>query len=219
MEETLSTINKDIENLEKSKMIIQCIIDKNTKDYRQVGEEVKKLKETLELSIEGKQEYISSAILRKFPGDVGKLMVYMYEPFLRVVINSDKKKKAWLDMVEYLDSLDEPDEAHSYIEKFRKMSEDKLNMERNGWAEQSKKLLSGDESTKNEVKNGFTRFIKALQENESIRKKCKEVSNQCKDFLNSIGYQDKIFEEYLMILSDDYKKLRETYKGINEEIK
>lgn len=218
MEETLNRISKDIDNLEKSKTIIQCIIDKNTKDYRKVEEEVRKLKETLELSIEGKQEYISSIILRKFPGDFGRMAVYMYEPFLRVVIDSDEKKKAWLDMVEYLDGLDEPDESHPFIEKFRKMSEEKLKSERNGWAEQSKKLLSGDENAKNEVKNSMEKFIKAFQENEALIKSCKEISDQCKDFLNSIGYKGETFNKYLIILSEDYKKLTETYKAINKEI-
>ncbi|WP_231277374.1 MerR family transcriptional regulator, partial [Clostridium botulinum] len=48
--DTLKTINDSISNLEKSKLIISSIIEKKNKDFYVVGEEVKKLRETLEYS-------------------------------------------------------------------------------------------------------------------------------------------------------------------------
>ncbi|NMM63945.1 MerR family transcriptional regulator [Clostridium sp. P21] len=218
MEETKNKINRNIDNLEKSKMVIQCIIDKNSEDYTQIGEEVKKLKETLELSIEEKKEYISTAIMRKFPGGFGKILIYMYEPFLRVVVDSDEKKRVWLDMVEYLDELGDPDENHPFIKNFNKAQENKEDNKNEEWSIQCRKLIKGDEEIKKEIKNNLGLMFKVMQENELVRNNCKETSRQCREFLNSIGYKDNTFDDFLVLLSEDYKKLKEAYKIIREEL-
>ncbi|GCD09282.1 MerR family transcriptional regulator [Clostridium tagluense] len=51
MRQALSRIDKDIDDLEKSRLIILNIIDKNLTDYDTAGEHIKLLRETLELSI------------------------------------------------------------------------------------------------------------------------------------------------------------------------
>lgn len=81
MENTLKTIDESISNLEKSKIIISNIIEKENKDCYIIGEEVKKLRETLEYSMIEKREFIYNTILRIFPGEFGKLFVVGYEPF------------------------------------------------------------------------------------------------------------------------------------------
>lgn len=218
MKDALDKINESIENLHKSKLIITNIIEINSEDYDTIGKEVKKLKETLELSLDGKKEYVSSALLRIFPGDFGKLMVSNYEPFLKVAIDTDEKKKAWLQLVEFLDDLDEVDENHPFLEKMKGCTKGGESDFQNNRDEMIRKILSNDLEYRENLKKEFIQMMKYIEENEEIQKTMRENVNESEEMLNSIGCPNNGFDEYLFILNEDYKRYNDIMKEINKEV-
>ncbi|MCY6370075.1 MerR family transcriptional regulator [Clostridium ganghwense] len=218
MKEALDRINKNIDNLEKSKLIINTLMEKDSKDYKSVGKQVKRLKETLELSIDEKKEYISNTLLRIFPGDFGKLFVTNYEPFLKVTVDSDEKKEAWLKLVEFLDDLSELDENHPFIKQLNNNNNNNMDSYRKRQLDKTKILLSGNIDTKEEFKKQILSFISNLQENELLRKTFKENMDKSQDMCNTIGINNGSFDNYLSILNEDYKKYREIVEEINKDV-
>lgn len=214
---TLDKINETISNLEKSRLIISSILSKDLQDYNLVGDQVKKLRETLELSTAEKKEFISTTLLRVFPGNYGKIIVYTYEPFLNITIDNDEKKNAWLKLVEYLDNLNEIDETHPLI---RGMNNIDISKKDNQQAKDNVKyLLSGDVTTIEKYKEAVVAFVKSINENEEMRIKFKKSITQTKDLLNYTGATDDIIiDDCLEILNEDFKKNREIGKQLNKAI-
>lgn len=220
MKQALQRIHENIDHLEKSKMIITNLMEKNSKDYESIGEQVKKLKETLELSMEGKKEYIASTLLRLFPGRFGQVFVANYEPFLKVTVDSDEKKQAWLKLVEFLDDLEEVDENHPLIAGMDNNNGDALTY-REQAVERVRKILNGDPEAKNEIKDGIISIAKNLKEDEAFRQNVKDNLEKAEDMVRTMGAShdgsDDIFVTCLETINDDYRKYRKIVNQIKEE--
>lgn len=216
MKSTLEKINETISNLEKSRLIISSILSKDLQDYNMIGDQVKKLRETMELSTAEKKEFISITLLRIFPGNYGKIIVYTYEPFLDITIDNEVKKNAWLKLVEYLDNLNEIDETHPLIRGMNNINVSKMDKQ------QAKNnvdcLLSGDVTTTEKCKEEVVAFVKSLNENEEIRKRFNKSIAQTKELLNYTGATDDLIDDCLEILNEDFKKYREIGKQLNKAI-
>lgn len=221
MKSTLEKINETISNLEKSRLVISSIMSKDLQDYNNIGEQVKKLRETLELSTTEKKEFISATILKVFPGNYGKMIVYFYEPFLGITIDNNVKKDAWLRLVEYLDDLNEIDATHPLIMGMNNIDISK--MDRQTVKNNAINLLSGEPSFKEKYINDIISFVKSVNENEEMREKIRKSVTQVKDLLNYTGAADDVIDECLESLNEDYKKYREIGKQLNlavdEELK
>jgi len=219
----LKRIDESINHLEKSKLIMESLIERNLNDYKASGEQIRKLRETLELSRDDKKDFISNTLLRLFPGNFGQVFVAMYEPFLNVTIDSDEKKKVWLKLVEFLDSADEVDENDDLIIEINKSDNSMLDGFKEMMDTQVKDLLNYDENTKNNMVNSQTEFIKSLKENEENRKRVSTSIEKAKHLMKIIGPIQKDFEEYLCILNEDYKKYVENtarlLSDVNEAVK
>ncbi len=220
MNQALQRIHESIDQLEKSKMIIISLMEKHSKDYEWIGGQIKKLKETLELSVEGKKEYIASTLLRLFPGRFGQVFVANYEPFLKVTVDSDEKKRAWLKLVEFLDDLDEADENHPLIAGMDNNNGETLTY-RERAAERVRKILNGDSEVKNEIKDGIISVAKNLKEDEAFRQNVKDNLEKAEDMVQTMGAShdgsDDIFVTCLETINDDYKKYRKIVNQIKEE--
>lgn len=217
MKSTLEKINETINNLEKSRLIISSILSKDLQDYNMVGDQVKKLRETLELSTAEKKEFISITLLRIFPGNYGKIIVYTYEPFLDITIDNEEKKNAWLNLVEYLDNLNEIDETHPLIRGMNNINV--LEMDKQQAKNNVDCLLNGDVTTTEKYKEEVIAFVKSVNENEEIRKKFIKSLTQTKELLNYTGATDDIIiDDCLEILNEDFKKYREIGKKLNKAI-
>lgn len=221
--DTLKKIDKNINHLEKSKLIIASLIEKNLNDYKASGEQIRKLRETLELSRDDKKEFISNTLLRIFPGNFGHVFVSMYEPFLKVTIDGDEKKKIWLKLVEFLDSADEVDENDYLIKEINKSDSSKLGELKKMMDIQIKDLLNYDENIKNNMVNQQIELAKSLKESEEVKQKLSKTLEKTKQMMKIIGPIQKDFEEYLCILNEDYKiYIENTTKlmvDVNEEVK
>lgn len=220
MEDTLKKITETISNLEKSKLVITSIINKDLADYVDIGEQVRRLRETLEFSMSEKKEFVASTLLRIFPGNFGKVFVGNYEPFLNIVIDSDEKKDVWLKLVEFLDDLDDVDDNHPFIKGMSNMDIDEIEGHQKDARSNIQKILDGDVSLKEKYVKDTLSFVKYINENEEFKKKCGELLDQTEDMLNSIGAKNNPFDKYLEILSEDYKKYRkEISEAVDEEMK
>ncbi len=214
---TLEKINDTISNLEKSRLIISSILSKDLQDYNMVGDQVKKLRETLELSTAQKKEFISATLLRVFPGNYGKIIVYTYEPFLDITIDNEEKKNAWLKLVEYLDNLNEVDETHPLIRGMNNINV--LETDKQQAKNNVECLLNGDVTTREKHIEDVVSFVKSINENEEIRKKFIKSLTQTKELLNYTGATDDIvIDDCLEILNKSFKKYRDIGKQLNKAI-
>lgn len=216
MRDTLLRINENIERLEKSKSIITTIINKNLNDYETTGEYIKRLRETLELSIDKKKEFVSTILLRKFPGKFGETLVAMYEPFLKIAIDTEEKKSVWLKLVELLDDMDEVDENSHFVKWYDNAETCDMKNYKEASNKTVEKILSKGIS-KEDIKKSSKQFIESLKETES-RDKLNEMMNVLKEQMNVTGPIQKQFGEYLSILNDDYKKYMENFKSMTLEM-
>lgn len=221
--DALKKTEESINYLEKSKLIMESLIEKNLNDYKSSGEQIRKLRETLELSRDDKKEFISNTLLKIFPGNFGRMIVTMYEPFLRITIDNDEKKKTWLKLVEFLDSVDEVDENDDLIKEINKFNTDKLDEIKKRMDTQFKDFINYDENTKNNMVNHQIEFAKSLKENEEVKQKFSKSIEIAKHMIRIIGPIQKDFENYLCILNEDYKKYRENntklLSDVNEAVK
>ena len=219
MAKALSRIDKDIENLEKSRLIILNIIEKNLTDYDTAGEHIKLLRETLELSIGEKKEYISNALRRIFPGTYGESFIINSEPFLNIVIDNEEKRRVWLKLVEVLDEINENEEfflENSYLKKF----ENEVISE-----EDKRKRLSAIEKIINYDELYIKEYIKKIIENYLLLKEDEKEKEQVNEFGSFFHESSKNFRrlhtkfsEYLTILNEDYKKYIENTAKIFVEV-
>lgn len=176
--ESLTKIEENINHLEKSKLIVTSLIENNLGDYKASGEQIRKLRETLELSRDGKKEFISENLLRIFPGNFGQVFVAMYEPFLRITIDDDEKKKIWLRLVEFLDSADEIDEDTLIIEKTNETYTNKLDGFKRMINDHIKNSLNCYDKVKDSMINDQIQLTKSLKENEEVKDKLGYTSNE-----------------------------------------
>jgi len=194
MKETLNKINETISNLEKSKIIINNIIERDLKDYESIGEKVKRFRETLEYSMLEKKEFISSTLLRIFPGRFGEIIVSSYKPFLNISIDNDEKRDTWLKLVEYLDGIDEVDENHIFINNMNNAIKSNIEDFEEKRTAYIKSLIDGDKTVIEQFKSGMINFIKALKENEEVRKKYKENIAAARDMMRNLKTIDNTFD-------------------------
>ena len=219
MRQALSRIDKDIDNLEKSRLIILNIIEKNLTDYDTAGEHIKLLRETLELSIGEKKEYISNALRRIFPGIYGESFIMNSEPFLNIVIDNEEKRRVWLKLVEALDEIIENEEfflENNYLKRF----ENEVISE-----EDKKKHLSGIEKIINYDELYVKEYIKKIMEHYLVLKEDEKEKEQVNELGSFIHDSSKTFRhlhtkisEYLTILNEDYKKYMENMTKMTVEL-
>ncbi len=169
----------------------------------------------------------TDTLLRIFPGNFGRIIVTMYELFLRIKIDNDEKKKTWLKLVEFLDSVDEVDENDYLIKEINKFNTHKLDEVKKRMDTKFKDLIDPlinyDENIKNNMVNHQTDFAKDLKGNEEVKQKFSKTIEIAKHMLKIIGPIQKDFEDYLCVLNEDYKKYRENntkmVSHVNEAVK
>ncbi len=216
--DAVKKIDENISCLGKSKLIIESLIEKNLIDYKASGEQIRKLRETLELSKDDKKEFISNILLRIFPGNFGQVFVNIYDPFLRVSIDNDEKKKIWLKLVEFLDSVDEVEENDYLIKQVNNSDTDKLDELKKMLDTQNKDILNYDENTKSNMVNAQVEFVKSLKESGELKQKVSKCIENLKQSMKIIGPIQKDFEEYLCILNEEFKKYKENTTKMSSDI-
>jgi len=221
MKDTLNKITETISNLEKSKIAINNIINKQLDDYSYIGEQVTKFRETLEFSQEEKNELICDRVLKTFPGYFGEIIINFYGPFLNVAIDSDDKKDAWLKLVELLDNITETDviNENPFIKNINDMCDLKDDIKSSKY--NMLNFLQDDITKKHNYKNRITSFIESIKENGEFREKLHKVDVDSTEIFSKIGaslFLSSNFDEHLSVLSEDYKKIMEIRRKVNSDI-
>ncbi|MBU3217858.1 MerR family transcriptional regulator (plasmid) [Clostridium estertheticum] len=213
MNDTLIKVTETINNLEKTKLILSNLINKETKDYYSIGEQVIRLRETLELSLAEKKEFVSNALIRIFPGNFGEIFVSRFKPFLNITIDNNEKKEAWLKLVEVLDNLDELNDNDELAKGISSIGNDKIQFLNEKYQNDIVNLLSGDMATREEYKQNIISMIKLINETGEDEKNFTEAIIKYYDMFN-IGVPEKTFYLYLEMLNEDYKRYTEIDKEI-----
>ncbi|WP_081897058.1 MerR family transcriptional regulator [Clostridium sp. KNHs214] len=220
MKEKLEKIQNEMVSLENTKSVVQSFLEKEFCDYKNIediGSSINKLNKSLELSIEDKKEYIGEAIMRTFPGSFGKMFVANYGAFLDIRISNGEKRKTWLDMVEFLDNLEEAEEDHPFIKMIDTMGEEALDEFIKNKNKFVKSILEKDKKTIKEVKEANVKFLKSLRDDKNFRDSYMDNLKKGADLMNSVGGKGNQFDLYLEKLNDDYRKFREIARGILSE--
>lgn len=227
LQSTLNEINKTIVSLEKSKTIICAIMSKNTDDYNQIGIHISKLRESLELSLSERKEFIFRTLQRLFPGNFGKMIVNVYEPYLNITIDSEAKKSAWIKLVEFLDELDEENKKNPIINEKNPIinemnNSDTWKTENQQLMENSILFLTDNSEMKEKYINNLLQFARTVNENELFKNTLKDIFKQTESLFSETELDDSTFEECLSILNEDYKKrrdsVREVMKALDERM-
>lgn len=222
MKDTLERINKDIESLEKSRIIVTNIIEKDLTDYNAAGEQIKKLRETLDLSMEERKEYLFRKLLRIFPGSFGEDFVKLYGQFLNVTTDTEEKSNAWAKLVEILDEFDEAsrkNEVTSLINDYHKFHNEKIT------AEQSAKLASiinkiskFDALQTKEFAENAIKIMNSLESNNELKEQYKNRYIMPEYMESTFGSLFNQIGQCLAILSNDFKNYQGNIIKMNSEI-
>lgn len=132
LNEQLNEINKNLKQLEQQKLLTETLIQ-NVNEIDDFSDKVKILEDTLHLKDQEKKEYIMDKILRMFPGKFGEFVVAMFEPFLEVTIDNESKQSYWLNLVNYLDDIEEVDDNHPIMKLIMENEHELENFKKNNY--------------------------------------------------------------------------------------
>ncbi|MEN8905524.1 MAG: MerR family transcriptional regulator [Clostridiales bacterium] len=215
LKETLSNLNEQIYKLENSKTVISSIIDKEIEDTDNIDKYIKRLRKSLEYSVLEKQELLSNAINKIFPGTYGLILKNIYGRFFNVKIDTAQKKEAWLRLVKFLDNSEIFDEKYLIMKNINKMNSNDIGKSTNNINEMINGLLNNDNKTKEKYINSFISGLELLIQNDKFKENFSETISQTENMFKKNEFNT--LDECLMILSDEYKKYIEITKELQLE--
>jgi DNA-binding transcriptional MerR regulator len=196
----LDLFKSRIQYLNKSKEIIENLIeDNNNGNVDTITDNLEKLIVYLDMDDKMCSGYMSKELERIFPGGFGRLVSIMYSAFLDEPIDTDEKQKAWIGLVNDLDSAVEmkiPEDIKIIMEElFENINKKGLN----------------DFKTKNEkfINNVITPINElTLKEKEDVDKKIEDSKNneKYKDMADRSKKLAQFFKESPKLLPDDFAK-------------
>lgn len=217
----LDKIDKSIKDLEKSKNLINEIIENNNiNSANDFMEKLKSLRENIELVDKNKFGYIKRQLLKIFPGSFGKMLILHFSPFLNEPIDDENKENAWIDIIKYLDEAEPfnyPLEFYNNSEYFSDNVLEKITAENN---KEIQRLINYTPQELEEYKIKVMESVKSMNENKAFvesRQKMFKSSSDFKNRLQSNGYYDR-FINNLRILSSDYDKYQRIIEKLNHEL-
>jgi DNA-binding transcriptional MerR regulator len=108
MKRQLEVIENKINYLYRNKDIIQNLMEKlNGSSFKSSMNEIEALNSRLMLDARADEGYMQKELDRLFPDNLGKIFSIFYAQFLDEPLDSDEKVKAWEELVNMLDALDE----------------------------------------------------------------------------------------------------------------
>lgn len=214
LKQHLVKLENNIKEMEKSREILNaCLNGLNSEslEISKITKDLLELRESLELDEKGREGYIKKQLQILFPGTFGKGIVAMYEPFLNEPIDTLMKEKAWLEMVRFLDKVENIEYPKEFdilynclneeqIEKMKEVSKDFFQYS----PEKLKELASEGMKRMRDNSDLETQIQSMMQAEKEIKKK-----------LRAVGFYE-IFNGNLEILSDDYRKSQKNLKEFNK---
>ena len=212
-----AVVDERLRTLEQSQIILSELIDEEIEDHAIFESQINRLKDALELTQKEKSELVANTLLKIFPGGFGKLMVWVNQPFFNFKIETKEEEEIWLDFVDYLDSLEEPDPDHPFLQLFTN-NEEALHLYLEQRSQEVKKILSGDSNMLKKLKASCKEFMQAYKDNQEFREEYHRNLDKSQDLFNTIGNQEREFDYYLARLNEDYRLYKAIYQGIIKEV-
>ncbi|WP_160673220.1 MerR family transcriptional regulator [Clostridium sp. C8-1-8] len=208
MKSSLETLSKRMEELENSKVVICKLIDKPFDNYNEAGDSIVKLRKSLEISMEEKKKLISEMILDKFPGKFGRVFLAWHEPFLNINIDSEEKKRAWIELLEVLDDIDTIDNNRCFIKWYENLNIGDMEKYKNGVSKFTENII-GIKSKKDDMDKEVKAFIKSTKKDNSF----KEL------YIEDIYSKEKVMEEEIKVVGEVRNKITTCLKVLSEDFK
>jgi DNA-binding transcriptional MerR regulator len=208
MKSSLETLSKKMEELENSKVVISKLIDKPFDNYNEAGDSIVKLRKSLEISMEEKKSLISEIILDKFPGKFGRVFLAWHEPFLNINIDSEEKKRAWIELLEVLDDVDTIDNNMYFIKWYENLNIEDMDKYKNGVSKFAENII-GIKSNKEDMAKEVKAFIKSTKKDDPFKK----------IYIEDKYSKEKAMEEEIKVVGEVRNKITSCLKVLSEDFK
>lgn len=162
-------------------------------------------------------DFIRKELIRVFPSGIGKYLAYHFSPYLNEPLDTKEKYMAWIEIVEFLDSVPEI-KIPKFIELgYGNMTDDMYKSINEGIKNEINNMLNAEgeelEVYKKKILDSIDR-----QNHKSLRKfmnPYNKFKKQLNEFFISSGYYD-IFIPNMKILSSDYREYQDKLVELNE---
>lgn len=210
-------VDQKVKTLENSRLILSELIEGEVEDPSAFQHRVVRLKEALEMSPEQRQQYVSKRLEQIFPGGFGALLVRVNHPFFNFTIETKAQEETWLAFVEYLDSFEDPDPNHPFLQMFR-ASEAAMAQYLRNQEQEVRALLEGDREKRREIRRGIREFMLAFEEQEGFQERYQENLDKSRDLFATMEDREGEFSRFMEELNEDYRRYNEIYQGIVKEV-
>lgn len=216
----LHSINDRIKCLNKSKNIIESLLE----DYNDVNKSLRtdsfeKLSLYLDVDKKDCEGYMKKELKRIFPGNFGKAMSFFYNSYLDEPIDTEEKERAWYNLVNVLDSVEEmkfPDDIKVILDRVYEDSNREEILEFN--KESTDRVMGELSKMSIEERQNLKSKMEATMENDEGSKSREDYFKLRKFFNENQVILPKECGTYLRILSKRYNELCEYILNVQKVI-
>ena len=213
----LAIIGKRIKSLSKNQEMIKDLISKvNLSDPTSTMDEFRNLNEQLFLSSRINPGYMQHELERVFPGLLGKILFVKYGQFLDAALDNNEKIKAWNELVNKLDALEEThytEQVEQAIDQLYGNLKDQAMMDT--VSDKSRYFVDGLISGEiNPSKEELLEALKRLKESGKMNDL--QIFDE---FMVSYKYIFEDLNKYMMVLSRRFKELNDCENSLKEKMR
>lgn len=221
IKERLSSLNISAEDSKIINNIISDIEDVWNKDKEIVIEYVMKIVDIIEKKKEEMdEEYINYKLIRFFPGNYGKLVIFQLGHFLNIKLDSENKKEAFKKVVRYLDTLSNykiPKDMDNLLDTLDKDILLELKKEKRNTI---LSVINNDSIEIERIKAGILEFLNNVSSDKKYRAmylKSKKRNKTLEDMLKENGTYEE-FKESFRVLSKEYVAYLSSVENIERSL-
>lgn len=215
-----SKIERQIKELSKIKDLIDTVNQSDDVDYSVLSEDLIKHESSNGL-------FTINRLAHLFPSSFERYIVIHFTPYLNVPIDTEEKRRAFKDIVEFIDDtqIELSEETKRYLDILNQDTDldgEKLDSVYRNMSDRMKELASidtTDEKSLNEYRKTITDYMKRyddLSEDNELRE-IKEINTELKRALKDSGYYE-VFIKNLKIINPEYREYHKKINLLNQSI-
>ncbi|WBW97811.1 MerR family transcriptional regulator [Oceanirhabdus sp. W0125-5] len=165
-------------------------------------------------------EYIKNTLLRVFPEMLGDFMVVHFGRYLNEPIDTKEKEIAWLEIVDFLDNIEDFNIPKEFLEAFKDGNDFNAISEIDEKAQQTMKAaIKGDQNAIGGIKKNVEDYMNMRDKPElkEVFDKMAEYKKSLSKFYENSGYYS-VFIPNLKIISKTYNDYHEGLIRLNEKL-
>lgn len=204
--------------LKIQKAYLQRILDNDTSEIN-----IKTLNDEITKCEKCSGDFIRKELIRSFPSGLGRYLSHHFAPYLNEPLDTNEKYKAWLEIVDFLDSIPEI-KIPKIIEKCYENTSDEMYEKLNdNMRIEMNKMFNATQEELEEYKKKMINNIDKCNDNSIFKKLTPfyKFKKELNEFFNSSGYYN-VFLPNIKIISSEYKeyhdKLTEFNDGLCKEL-